>query len=223
MARWARVGRWVLSGLLLATVATGAARADPFYDTRGDLSAVGNGAVLRSRPITALAGVVPIPVSAWQIAYRTVDAHEEPTAAMTTVLVPRTPWTGPRPRPLLSYQEATDSVDQRCAMSHVLRDGIAAPPGPGQLDVLTSIEAALARGWAVAAPDHEGPRSEFFAGPMAAHAVLDGIRAALRFEPAGLSPDAPVAVMGYSGGALASGWAAEQQPRYAPELRLVGA
>jgi triacylglycerol lipase len=38
-----------------------------------------------------------------------------------------------------------------------------------------------------------------------------------------LSPDAPVGLWGYSGGGLASAWAAEMSGSYAPELNIVGA
>jgi len=53
--------------------------------------------------------------------------------------------------------------------------------------------------------------------------VLDGIRAALAYERLGLSEDAPVGLWGYSGGGLASAWAAEVSGSYAPELNIVGA
>jgi pimeloyl-ACP methyl ester carboxylesterase len=53
--------------------------------------------------------------------------------------------------------------------------------------------------------------------------VLDGVRAALNTEGLGLSPSAPVGLWGYSGGGLASAWAAEMSGSYAPELNVVGA
>ncbi|MGA7055256.1 MAG: lipase family protein, partial [Mycobacterium sp.] len=53
--------------------------------------------------------------------------------------------------------------------------------------------------------------------------VLDGIRAALGSERVALSPSAPIALWGYSGGGLASAWAAEMCGEYAPELDIVGA
>jgi alpha-beta hydrolase superfamily lysophospholipase len=53
--------------------------------------------------------------------------------------------------------------------------------------------------------------------------ILDGVRAALGCERPGLSPSAPVALWGSSGGGLASAWAAESRGRYAPELNIVGA
>jgi hypothetical protein len=50
------------------------------------------------------------------------------------------------------------------------------------------------------------------------------LRAAERFKRLGLAKGrrTPVALWGYSGGSLASGWGAQLQPRYAPKLRLRG-
>jgi alpha-beta hydrolase superfamily lysophospholipase len=53
--------------------------------------------------------------------------------------------------------------------------------------------------------------------------VLDGVRAALDSERLGLSQSAPIGLWGYSGGGLASAWAAEMSGSYAPELNIVGA
>ena len=53
--------------------------------------------------------------------------------------------------------------------------------------------------------------------------MLDGLRAALSTERLGLSPAAPIGLWGYSGGGLASAWAAEMSGSYAPELNIVGA
>jgi hypothetical protein len=53
---------------------------------------------------------------------------------------------------------------------------------------------------------------------------LDSIRAVLASSNVtNVHADAEVAMWGYSGGALASGWAAELQPSYAPELKIIGA
>jgi triacylglycerol lipase len=82
---------------------------------------------------------------------------------------------------------------------------------------------ALRRGWAVVTTDHNGPEHACFALPLVARFVLDGIRAAIAFEPAGFDAATPIGLWGYSGGAQATLFAAEQHPAYAPELNLVGA
>ncbi|WP_374710713.1 lipase family protein [Rhodococcus sp. USK10] len=44
-------------------------------------------------------------------------------------------------------------------------------------------QAALAQGWAVVLPDHQGPNAAYAAGPLAGRITLDGIRAAENFDP----------------------------------------
>jgi hypothetical protein len=72
--------------------------------------------------------------------------------------------------------------------------------------------------------DYEGLRAQYTAGVQSGYATLDSVRASLKAAPTnGLSPKARYALWGYSGGALASEWAAELQPKYAPELHFEGA
>jgi hypothetical protein len=127
-------------------------------------------------------------------------------------MVPRTPYVA-GPRPLVSYQPATDSLGDQCNPSYKLRAGT-----EGELPLMMQ---ALAQGWAVVVTDYEGPENAFTAGRMAGHAVLDGIRGAEALPGTGLTGrQTPVGMWGYSGGGLATSWAAELQPGYAPELAL---
>jgi hypothetical protein len=143
---------------------------------------------------------------------------------ITTVLVPDAAWTGPGPRPLVSYQTAEDSSDQKCAASYALSGGPAALQTESNASLETPLfELPLSRGWAVVAPDYQGPHSHFIAAPEEAHGVLDSMRAALRFKAAGFSRRTPIGMWGYSGGGLATGDAALFQPDYAPKLNIVGA
>ena len=84
----------------------------------------------------------------------------------------------------------------------------------------------LADGYTVIVPDTEGQRADFAAGPEYGMNTLDSIRAV--FSPSstvGLPDDAKVAMLGYSGGAIATEWAAELAPTYAPDVnaRMIGA
>lgn len=194
--------------------------ADPFYAVPGDIAGSANGTVLDSRPITASAGPVPLDAKAWQVKYKTTDHTGEATATVVTVLVPNTPWTGPGPRPLVSFQSAEDGVGLRCAPSLALRGG--GLLGGAVSDVVTSVPKLLHTGWAVAVADYQGPDSLFTNAKMTAHGVLDGIRAARSFAPAGIDPNAPMGLTGYSGGGYASLIAAMYQPTYAPELDFAG-
>ncbi|PXX66743.1 secretory lipase [Nocardia tenerifensis] len=193
--------------------------ADPFYAAPADLAAYPEGAIVESRQ-SALFGL-PLPISTWQVKYRSTDASGVPVADVATVMVPMMAWNGPGARPLLSYQVAEDSLGSRCAPSYALRGG--GDPGGAQAIIDTPFMiGALLRGWAVVASDHEGPRSRFLDGVNSGRGVLDGIRAARDLPAAGLGPATPVVGWGYSGGAFATLWAAQIQRQYAPDIRLAG-
>ncbi|MGW4534980.1 lipase family protein [Nocardia sp. NPDC004340] len=182
------------------------------------------------RPIQAsYSQLVPWPVQAWQLLYRTTAANGQPYAAVTTVL--KTANTT-RPTALLSFQNMTDAIAPQCQPSQALFQGHVpwidpSKSGPLQLTTMSGetafIAAGLARGWAVSVPDFGGVDNHYSTPKEPGYTVLDGIRAVEAFEPAALSgPGTPALLWGYSGGGIASTWAAQEQPRYAPELNLVG-
>jgi hypothetical protein len=84
------------------------------------------------------------------------------------------------------------------------------------------IPLALGLGWYVNVPGFEGPLASFALGVQEGHAVLDSVRAVLHSN-FGLNETTRYALWGYSGGSLASEWAAELQVQYAPDLNFVGA
>jgi hypothetical protein len=202
---------------------------DPFYAVPANIDSFANGALLDARSEQAVQVAAPIFADAWQLKYKTIDQHGNPSAFVTTVLVPQTPWAGGGARPLIAYQVAIDALSTKCNPSYILRYG-AGCSSAGQ-NVLNSnavtetanIVQAVQQGYAVEVPDWEGPTSEWIGDVGAARGVLDGIRAVMQLVPAGIDPSAPVGLIGYSGGALATNWALQTQPAYAPELRFVGA
>lgn len=225
--------RWLATLLLAASCLAGAPPGssavaddvpaptdDPFYRVTERVRGIPNGRVLDSRRIVARTSGLIVRARAWQVKYKTTDANGRPTATIATVLVPNAPWEGPGRRPLVSYQVAEDGVGLRCAPSYALRGGLAAGVTPASVDLSFGIPQMIRRGWAVVVADWEGPRSLFAVSAMAGHAVLDGIRAARRFRPAGLGGRRPIAMWGYSGGGFATTAAAQMQSRYAPGLRL---
>lgn len=189
---------------------------DRFYRRPPQLGRRHPGAIVRSRPIELheTAGF-PAGTRAWQLLYRSTNVRGGAMPTVTTVLRP-----SGRSRGLVSYQVPEDASYWACAPSHSLRaaDGQSGAPSTDT----HSVAALLRSGFAVSVPDYEGPESMFGAARQPAYAILDGIRAAIAFKELGVGRRAPIGTWGYSGGSLASGWAGEKQPTYAPELNLRG-
>ena len=195
---------------------------DPFYQPPAGFQHACPGTVLRSRDVQlGFMGLIPQKVRATQLLYRTSDRHGQPEAAVTTVLVPAGHIHRQR-RHVVSYQCAIDAVSSRCFPSYALRRRAKAVGSLAQLEYLL-MAAAVAEGWVVSVPDHEGTDGMWGTPHEPGYRVLDGLRATLSFERFGLAGDSQVGLWGYSGGGLASAWAAEVHADYAPELNIVGA
>jgi len=196
--------------------------ADPFYLPPAGFEHAKAGTVLRSRDVElAFLGLIPQKLAATQLLYRSTDLNGLAQAVATTVVVPADRPAGSK-GPILSYQCAIDAVASSCFPSYALRRGAKATGALAQVEFLL-VSAALAEGWAVSIPDHEGPLGIWGAPYEPGYHVLDGLRAALNTEALNLSPEAPMGLWGYSGGGLATAWATEVHATYAPELNLVGA
>ncbi|MCZ4548647.1 lipase family protein [Gordonia rubripertincta] len=184
---------------------------DLFRQPPPDLASLRPGQIIESRPTTpVLDGDVIPDVRGWQISYRSNDTNDEAILAITTLIVPVAEWTGPGARPVVSQQFAQDSAGQHCAPSVSMATASGDP------------RIFLDRKWAVAIPDHEGPRAAFMAGVSGGHIVLDGIRAVRDLGEGGIGLENPWGMDGYSGGAQPTGWAAQLQPSYAAELPIQG-
>lgn len=190
---------------------------DPFYQAPKPLPDLPAGSILKSRKVTfAPVGGVPMANDAWQLQFVSHDSHGRRIAAIATVVKPLTPSAGPAP--LLAFQYAEDGLGSQCAPSHTVTGGTA--------DLTSQAEGSepltgLAQGWTLVYPDHEGPHSAYAAGRIAGQITLDSIRAAEQFAPLNLNANTPVGMWGYSGGAVATAWAASLQKSYAPKLNIV--
>lgn len=195
-----------------ATAAVPDPATDPFFVAPANLADLDPGTVIRMRPVsTKLIPGVPLGKKSYQILVRSNDAKDRPAAVSATIIVPRRAAT----KQLLAYQPATDSLGAKCEPSYALQSGVEKEA--------SLIAQSLAKGLTVVVPDHEGPRHAFAAGRMAAHATLDAVRGAMATPESGLDgPQTKVAMIGYSGGSIATSWAAQLQPTYAPEVNLVG-
>lgn len=194
------------------------ASSDPFYNPPAGFESEPPGTILRQRTGTvAFFGLIPDPVEAYQLLYRTTAINGSAIATVTTVFKPLLP----QPDRFISFHTAYDSASTLCDPSYNYQLG--AP----QTDLINSaelliIQAYLSLGYIVASPDYEGPDAAFSAGRLEGMGVLDGMRAVASFPSLGFSKNPMIVGAGYSGGSIATGWAASLQPTYAPELDMKG-
>ncbi|KAF7972353.1 hypothetical protein HWV62_18132 [Athelia sp. TMB] len=180
---------------------------DPFYDPPFAYELSNPGSVLRDRTVSS--GIIG--VSAVQLLYRTTYTNGSAGATVATIFTGALSF-GTR---VVAFSEPEDSVNTTCAPSYLFSTGNGSA-------FYSDIGHGLANGWTVVIADYEGPGSAFTAGRQAGYAVLDAIRAAFNYGPLGVDSDATVGAYGYSGGAIATGWAASLQQTYAPELNVKG-
>jgi fermentation-respiration switch protein FrsA (DUF1100 family) len=159
--------------------------------------------------------LLPAPVKAYDIRYRSTSATGAGNVVSGMVLVSPLPWHN-GPRPIVAYAMGTQGMGDQCAPSRQLQNGTEVE--------IAFLAQAMFNGWAVAVTDYEGlgtPGDHTYAVSRSeGRALLDVARAA-RSVP-GLSADAPVGVFGYSQGGQAASSAAEQWKSYAPSLNVVG-
>ncbi|MGW0637352.1 lipase family protein [Nocardia salmonicida] len=196
---------------------------DPFYSYRDSLSLaeVEPGTVLDSRTTTYHLAGIPTPITAVQLLYRTTDARYRPSANVTSILIPPG---GVDPTRAVAYQSFYDSLDPEHGPSRAIAGDVSFG-GMVLTAEATVIADILARGYTVIIADTEGQQANFAAGPEYGMNTLDSIRAAVRSEATGLTAQTRIGLVGYSGGAIATDWAAALAPEYAPEVNanLVGA
>lgn len=213
--RWAAL--LVLIALLVLAAQAAAAvppSQDPFYRYEGSapLSSIAPGTVLKTRTLSYHVAGVPLPVRAVQLLYRSTSALGQPTVNVTSVLLPAL-----RLGPVVSYQSFYDSLNNEDEPSYAISGGVSL--GGLIPDVESAVIApALLAGDAVVVPDTEGEEADFAAGPVYGINTLDSLRAALTSPATGLSGAGKIGLIGYSGGAIATEWAAELAPSYAPEV-----
>lgn len=191
---------------------------DPFYNPPAGFESEPPGTILRQRTVSvAFLGLIPDPVETYQLLYRTTAINGSAIATVTTIFKPLLP----QPDRFISFHTAYDSASTLCGPSYNYQLG--AP----QTDLINSaelliIQTYLSMGYIVASPDYEGPDAAFSAGRLEGMGVLDGMRAVANFHSLGLSTNPMIVGVGYSGGSIATGWAASLQPTYAPELDMKG-
>lgn len=196
---------------------------DPFYAYSGEtpLAEVAPGTVLKTRTKPLHIAGIATPIRMVQLLYRSTGQVGQPTVNVTSVLQPPVK---PKTPKLLSYQSAYDSLNPDDQPSYALAGGMTFGGAINHGETLLTSSWLLA-GYHIAVPDTEGQRAVFAAGPEYGLNTLDGLRAAFNSPAVGLKATTKAGLLGYSGGAIATEWAAELAPTYAPDVnsRLVGA
>ncbi|CAH2354042.1 putative lipase 1 [[Candida] railenensis] len=190
---------------------------DPFYDDPDDLQSYALGELIKIRKTPHQLRGIYLPISvkdSWQIMVRSSDVFGNATAIVSTIIEPF----NADPNKLVAYNIAEDASALKCAPSYSIQYGADMGTIFAQLEMYF-IQMALNEGWWIVVPDYEGKNSAFTAGRKAGKSVLDSIRGTLNsVELTGLNADPDIVIWGYSGGSIASAWAAALQPTYAPEL-----
>jgi hypothetical protein len=206
----------------LAWAATAPARGS-FYTYTGStpLAQIKPGTVLSTRILSYHVVGIAFPVQVAQLLYRSANALGQPTANVTSVLEPPVPPASPR---AVSYQSFYDSLNPADEPSVQIAGGVTLGGLVADAESIV-IAPLLLQGYTVIVPDTEGQTADFAAGPEYGIATLNSIRAATNSPVTGLTKATPIGMFGYSGGAIATDWAAQLAASYAPDVnrQLVGA
>jgi hypothetical protein len=196
---------------------------DPFYSYDGPipLRELAPGTVLKTRIVLYHVAGLPLPDTAVQLLYRSTGELGQPTVNVTSVLRPVAHVGAPK---VLGYQSFYDSLNRDDEPSYAIHGGVTVG---GLLPTVESllIVPSLLDGYTVVVADTEGQNADFAAGPEYGFNTLDSLRAALSSRATGLGDASQIGLIGYSGGAIATEWAAELAPSYAPDVAplIVGA
>jgi len=211
-----------------AALAAPAARAalapeqDPFYKYEGKprLKRIAPGTVLKTRTVPFHIVGIEQPITAVQLLYRSTSELGKPTVNVTSVLLPPVKLS----TTVVSYQSFYDSLSTEDDPSYAISGGDTMGGEIPQVESVL-ISPALLAGETVVVPDTEGEEADFSAGPVYGYNTLDSLRAALSSPATGLASNAKIGLAGYSGGAIATEWAAQEAPTYAPAINsdIVGA
>jgi hypothetical protein len=216
----------LVSSLVLAVSGTAAAQAarpslptkDSFYTYTGSkpLAQIAPGTILNRRQVTLKVSSLKVPYAAEQVLYRTTGERGQPAVTVTTIISPLAS-AGTK---IVSYQTAYDALGSECDPSYTLRGG---NPGDSTAqDEAAVITTYVTAGYVVTVPDYEGSLTlDWGAGQQSGYQTLDGIRATESYL--GMPATTPAGMLGYSGGSIATEWASELAPRYAPSLNIIGA
>jgi pimeloyl-ACP methyl ester carboxylesterase len=180
-----------------------------FYELPDPLPTRSPGTLIRSERLLG----APDGAVAWRVLYHSTDLEGHDIGVSGIVMAPdrQAPAGG---WPIVSWAHPTTGATGRCAPSEGL-DPFALVAGSHEL---------LRAGYVIAATDYSGMGADgppsYLIGVTEGNNVLDAARAARHLRDANAGRD--LLLWGHSQGGQAALFAAQQAPRYAPELRLRG-
>ncbi|MGP5612770.1 lipase family protein [Corynebacterium variabile] len=195
-----------------------------FYEVPEELGDTGvadlaPGPVLRERTFNYHVATLEVPVKVTQVLYVTTDALGANETNVTSIVHPPTKSDGN----VISYQSFYDSANPLDNPSRMIAGNLSLG---GLIPAFETsfLVPAPALGHPVVVADTQGKDANFAAGPAYGTATLDSLRAATAAETSPITPTDQIGLFGYSGGAIASNWAAIRAEEYAPEIeqRIVG-
>ncbi len=196
---------------------------DPFYryDGTTPLEDIAPGTVLKTRTIPYHVIGFPLPIKTTQLLYRSTGQLGQATVNVTSVVQPILYF---GPKKLVSYQSFYDSLNPDDEPSYAISGGVTLGGLIPNVESLL-IAPLLSQGYSITIPDTQGQQANFAAGPEYGMNTLDSLRATFNSREVGLPSYTKAALIGYSGGAIATEWAAELAPGYAPDMdkRIIGA
>lgn len=200
---------------------------DSFYKPPSGFQDKPLGTVLKIRktPTDIASIIVPINIEgAWDILVRSEDSRGQPVAVVSTIIKPH----NADPSRLVVYNLAQDSASFDCSPTHAILQGTD-PVENFIVNLEFSLRAGAAclnKGYYVMITNYETTadyKAAFTAGRLAGKNILNSIRGAMASQTLTGLEDPNIILAGFSGGALASGWAAMLRKDYAPELNIIGA
>ncbi|MFF3221701.1 lipase family protein [Nocardia suismassiliense] len=199
---------------------------DPFYEEPPLTGTEQPGTLLKAKKVDVMfLGITPPDIEAYKLMYVTTGIDGVTPMISTGILMIPNHGVPVGEKKVISYQEANDSVGWSCHPSTQWTGGD--PLDGSSWSALGPLALMFDKGYAVMISDvgNDGDRKPHavFAGKFAAHAQLDGVRAALAHREAGLDPQAQIVLFGIAGGGVGAGFSAELQPTYAPELDVKSA
>lgn len=191
------------------------------YTGATPLSQIAPGTVLKTRTLSYHVVGIALPVKVVQLVYRSAGPLGQPTTNVTSVLEPPLSLGSAR---AVSYQSFYDSLNPADEPSQQIAGDVTLGGFITDAEALI-ITPLLLQGYIVNVPDTEGQSADFAASPEYGINTLNSIRAADSSPLTGMSSSTPVGLLGYSGGAIGTDWAAQLAPTYAPDVnsQLVGA